>query len=120
MTAEEMGKWERYLERRNVRIKYGQDSMLDELGAEALYNPNNRTIYLRGNPSKSAFLEEAIHARQDLRGLPDFMEYKGKTIDRWEFEAQRTLIRYRHRLGIPNDQTRQTISNLRDVYNGCY
>ena len=48
------------------------------------------------------------------------MIYNGRIIDRWEFEAQRSLIQNRNRLGIPNEQTRQTIDNLRDVYDGNY
>ena len=122
MSPQDMAKWQRYLKRRGVDVKYNQDKMLNSLGddIEALYNPNNKTIFLRNNPSKSAFLEEAFHARQHIRGLPDDMIYNGRIIDRWEFEAQRSLIQNRNRLGIPNEQTRQTIDNLRDVYDGNY
>ncbi|HXE56245.1 MAG TPA: hypothetical protein VN541_24675 [Tepidisphaeraceae bacterium] len=120
MAPVDAARWQRYLSRRNVTVKYGQETLLDKVDAEALYDPNTKTIYLRNNPSKSAFLEEAFHAIQDVRGLPEQMQFKGITVDKWEFEAQRSLIQNRLRLGIPNEQTRQTIQNLRDVYAGRY
>jgi hypothetical protein len=120
VTAEETAKWEAYLARRGVTVKYGQETMLDAINAEALYNPATKTIYLRTAPSRSAFFEEAFHAIQDIQKVPDTMVRNGITIDRWEYEAQRSLIRNRNRLGIPNAETRQTIQNLRDVYNAAY
>jgi hypothetical protein len=118
VSAEEVAKWEGYLERRGVTIMRGEDALLDSLGCEALYA--DKKLFLRTDPSRSAFFEESFHAIQDIRGVPSKMQYNGLEIDRWEFEAQRSLIRNRQRLGIPNDQTRQTIDNLRRVYDAKY
>jgi hypothetical protein len=118
MPAEEMAKWTRYLERRGIEVLPGEDVLLESFGYEAMYA--GKKLFLRTNPSTSAFYEEAFHAIQDLRGVPATMVRDGIVISRWEFEAQRSLIRNRHRLGIPNDQTRQTIESLRDVYKGVY
>lgn len=123
MDTDRMAKWIRFLGRRGVTVKRGGIvSWIKRrwYKAEALYDSKTRTIYIARNPTKSAFFEEAFHALQHLRNLPRFLNYQGWLIDRWEYEAQGALIRYRHKLGIPNEETRQTIQNFRNVLRGNY
>jgi hypothetical protein len=117
MDPDVMARWTRFLERRGVTVEAGTDvaqlKLFDYGGAEGLYQsgPLGRRVFLEANPTRSAFFEESFHALDDLRELDPAL---------WESSAKEALIRYRHRLGIPNSETRVTIQQLREVRNGTY
>jgi len=128
-----MSKVSRAFARRGVQVKQGGivswwnrkgglgGVLRAEPAAEGLFDTSKMTIYTTRNPTKSAFAEEALHAIQSLTDVPRFGTVgPGRMFDNWERMAQSYLIKYRGRLGIPNDQKRQTIFNLGKVMSGEY
>lgn len=92
-------------------IDQGEDAMryLDFREAEAA-TLDEKTILLRPGASTSAVREELIHAEQFTRGVIDST---GKSRVLAEIEAKELLIRNRKAWRIPNEETRVTISHLR-------
>jgi RHS repeat-associated protein len=114
MDALQMARWTRYLQRKGVTVQRGGfKSWLKRTweGAEGIYDPRTSTIYLAKRPTRSAFWEEAHHALTHKTGLVQ---------RHWERLAKTWLIQRRHRLGIPNIETRGTIEQLRQVRVGRY
>lgn len=126
MDTEVLARWVRFLQRRGIIVEQGtsaSQSLLTYYGAEGIYDKRARTIYLTAQPSASAFYEEAFHALQHRAGLIDLMILPGlveREVSRWEYEAKVALIRHRHKLHIPNRQTRVTVRQLRRLKLGFY
>lgn len=130
--------WIKYLTKKGVKIEIGTEEanrILDENFADGLFvrkGYNGETnqfkeqiIYLKNEPSTSAFLEETYHALQNIEGVQMYKDvtYKGviyEKVDNWEFLAKKRILDEAEKNGISYEEYILVEKQLDDVLNNRY
>ncbi|OYQ50385.1 hypothetical protein CHU92_00090, partial [Flavobacterium cyanobacteriorum] len=130
--------WTKFLTKKGVKIEIGTEeanrilnvNFADGLFVRKGYDPvtnqfKEQIIYLKSNPSTSAFLEESYHALQSIEGVEKYKDviYKGihyKNIDYWEFLAKKRILEEAKKNGISYEEYIFVEKQLYDVLNKKY
>lgn len=130
--------WTKFLIKKGVKIEIGTEEanrILDENFADGLFirkGFNSETnqfkeqiIYLKENPSTSAFSEETYHALQNIEGVQMYKDvtYKGilyKNVDNWEFLTKKRILDEAEKNGISYEEYIFVEKQLDNVLNKIY